>query len=177
MINLIPPEGKKVIIKEYLARVATVWSYICMFACVGGGVALIPTYVFFTHQLQTMESGPAEHTTEIVAEYQKTLETLKEATVVASQLGRTTPSVEASAVVHHLEEALTDDIALGGLAVSLDDSKTKIEARGVARTRDSLRRFVEALKKDAFFAEAKIPVSDLAKDTNLPFSVSLTLRP
>ncbi len=176
MINLIPQAGKDVVRREYFLRVGTVFGFLCAGALVAGGLLLLPTYALVTRQLHSViVAGVEEKDAE--ADYARQVSELDEAEKIAGQLlvsgGR---SASASSILTHIEASISPEVVLTNLSVTETKEGAAVTARGTATTRESLRRFVEGLKRDAFFADAVVPVSDLARDTNLSFTVTLTLR-
>lgn len=173
MINLIPTSAKRMVHREYLVRVVAVWSLLCAGSLFASALLLMPTYVLYSQQLGHNEASVA-----VFDEGQYTMmrDTLTEANVFAEQLSRSLTSVKASEILSHIESAKPDGVELRGLYVMGDKDKMRIEVKATAATRERLRTFLDALRRDAFFATADVPVSDLAKDTNLAVTVSLTLR-
>lgn len=174
MINLIPPEGKRVVRKEYVLRVYTVAGVVLSIALFVSAAALVPTYVLFL-------SSPTPETSSKVTEpnseeYARVTATLEAAMKVATQLQKPVPGLETSKIVSHIEAAVSPDITLEGMHFSQDAKQVRVEALGVARTRESLQAFIAALKKDTFFSDAQVPVSNLIKDTDLLFTLTITLR-
>jgi len=171
MINLIPPQGKKLVAREYGVRVAAVACASIALALVASTVALVPSYVLFSSAPQAQV--PA---VEGVEERMLEIETgLKKAKALARHLRGTTPSLAPLAIVTHVESAVSPAIFLESFSLS-HEKVTLIQVRGRAETRESLRQFIETLKRDAFFVEAQVPVSDFAPATNLDFTLTLTLR-
>ena len=171
MINLIPPQGKKLVAREYGARVAAVACASVALALVASTVALVPSYVLFSSSRNAQ--APIE---DVAGEEMREVEAgLRKAMALTQQLQDTTQSLEPLAIVNHVESAVSSAIVIESFALS-HEKATHIQVRGSATTRESLRQFIEALKRDSFFADAQVPVSDLAPDTNLDFTVTLTLR-
>lgn len=175
MINLIPQAAKANLRKEYIVRALSVWALLISLALFASGVLLLPTYVLYTKQIHTATAA-SESLKEKDASFKTIESTLTEANAFATQLSKSLDSVKASDILTHIEDALPSEVVLEGLNVVQEKNTLRIEARGTARTREALRHFTDALKRDAFFADAQVPISDLAQDTNLSFTVSLTLR-
>jgi Tfp pilus assembly protein PilN len=51
-----------------------------------------------------------------------------------------------------------------------------IAVSGIAQNRDSLASFVSALRDSGSFSSVDLPVSDLAKGDNLPFSIQIFIK-
>ncbi len=177
MINLIPESAKRRIRREYLARVFSVWAFLLSLAFCASTALLVPSYVLYARQIHAVTTI-SESLKKKSESFKSINTTLKEANVFASQLSATsTNAVHAAEVLSHLEASRPLNVSLAGLSVVVDEKKgPTIVARGTAKTREDLRTFIEALKRDAFFDNAQVPVSDLAKDAELDFTVTLTLR-
>lgn len=142
-------------------------------------ILLLPSYVFLIKsekalklQLATIES---EFSSEEEKKLSARLETLSKDTEALSSLG------EASSVSTVIREALS--VARPGITVSdfsyvLSADKNRIVViSGIAATRDALRNYQVALQKAPFARSADLPVSAYAKDSYIPFSITVALKP
>jgi hypothetical protein len=137
----------------------------------------MPTYVLLSKQISVKAvSGGAGQETE--AEYQALTQELAKATALASQLRIADTAVMPSHIVASIEKARSGEVTLGTIDIKEGDKKTKEEVlvMGVAKTRNDLRSFLDALKRDPYFLDAQVPVSDLAHDVDLKFTATLTIR-
>ncbi len=175
MINLIPPQCKTLVKKEYLFRVSAVASIIIACALFASAIALLPAYVLLGAHVGSM-TKINEESVQKNAEYIRATEELEKTALLVAQLAKGTHPVSPTEVLIHIEQALSSEVALEGISLSLDATKIQVQARGTAKSRESLRLFLETLKKDTFFADAQVPVSDLARDKNLIFTLTLTLK-
>lgn len=57
-----------------------------------------------------------------------------------------------------------------------DDQTLKLQLIGVSSNRDTLISFVNNLKKNPLFIDTDLPVSNLAKNTNVDFNLTLTSK-
>ena len=70
-----------------------------------------------------------------------------------------------------------DNIQVSRLSFSLiNKDQAQFLISGVSKNRDGLVSFVEALKSEAGFASVESPISDFAKDTNIPFTVNIKTK-
>lgn len=60
---------------------------------------------------------------------------------------------------------------------SKDATDATLTVAGVSSTRETLVSFVKSLQNSGAFKTAVLPVSDLAKDTNIEFSIDLSIAP
>lgn len=175
MINLVPHEGTKLIRREYIVRVAAVWCLLLAAAIAGSAVLLVPTYVLVSKQFNAMNEATAD-SGEVEQEYSKLFQELGASRSMIDQLMRVTERVPSSEIIRHIEYARGKDVNVDTIEIVYRDATPRIIASGNAATREALRGFVDTLKHDGFFMDASIPVSDLAKDVQPTFTVTLTLR-
>jgi hypothetical protein len=58
---------------------------------------------------------------------------------------------------------------------SKDAANSSVVLRGVSKDREALVSFVKTLKESAFFESVELPVSNLAKEKNIDFSISTSI--
>jgi hypothetical protein len=170
MINLIPPDGKRTVRKEYIARVASVWLFIAALAIASGALMLFPTYILVAQQLTIDASNAVSDEA-----YNQALKELNLAQALATKLAAPQRGVPAADILAHAEDALEDGVVLRGISIESVGGVPSVQAVGTAQTRELLRRFIANLESDPFFTDASVPVSDLARDVDLVFTLTLTL--
>jgi hypothetical protein len=171
MTNLIPPDGVRVVRKEYAVRVLSVWAFVLAVAIGLSALMLLPTYVLISEQLRITD---AEAAIEDDAHAIATSE-LEEAQAIADRLTVVRDPIAASVIVEHIERALAPEIKLRSLHIAPSGTDSTVQVVGVAMNRESLQRFIGRLKDDPFFRDASVPVSDLARDVDPPFVLTLVL--
>ncbi len=67
-------------------------------------------------------------------------------------------------------------IKLNSIMISGQDSVRQISISGKALNRDALTGFDKALKTDGFFSNINLPISDLIKNDNPSFTITMTLK-
>lgn len=181
MINLVPPQGKKLITREYLVRVFSVGALSLSLALVASTVALAPAYALFSvPSAAPSVAGVASTSTALSNESHtepKATELLSAAMILAHQLQRSKDTIAAFDVVTHIESALSPAIHTDSMSFSEDKSGVLVQLHGIAATREGLKQFIDALKKDTYFTNAQVPVSDLAHDVDAAFTMTLNIRP
>lgn len=175
MINLIPPEGLRVVKMEYFLRVGATFCFLFGFTILLITVALIPTYVLVDAQIKTIENSTAE--------YQKQNETLttldqevRTTMLVVNKLKGGNNTITSSQVIGAIYQSAPSGIVFKSFLVEQDDAgMVSVQARGVAPTREVLVKLKTTLESAELFEEAVIPIGDLARDTNLPFVITISL--
>jgi hypothetical protein len=177
MINLIPPAVRKAIVKEYWVRVTSV------FLCIAAGVALTsilflsPVYVLISSQVDVF-AQTANEAAMRVAEYDVSAAALVEANGMAQKIVDLREVDKFSTAVELLESLQGATIELDGFEFgrSLDGSLAPVEVTGEAATRQALADFRDRLLADKTVAEVNLPISNLAKDKNIQFSLSVVFK-
>ncbi len=175
MINLIPPEGHKVMRREYLLRA---WSTILLlFSCVVIflTIALIPAYVLTNAQIKAfeLETEQKNGNDDIYANVEKEVQV---ANSMLNQFKTPSPSMFSSAVIEEIKNSAPASIAFSTFQVNTTGVVIDtVQIQGVAPTREALAQLKLKLEASPMFEKAEVPIADLAKDTNLPFTITITL--
>jgi len=174
MANVLPPEYKDNITTEYRFRLAAVG-----FLLFGIGLAisagfLVPSYLLLNADLSTTrdqiaavqetfrEDGGGGYT-KIISDTKRQMEAL-------AQEER---DVTIGAMFQSVLQNKNQGIALTRFSYKQRDDVLSVS--GVANTRQSLLSFEEALAQSDQFTNVNLPVSSLANQTNISFSLDLKL--
>ncbi len=175
MINLIPPQGHSALRHEYMLRIASMYCFILGGVLVASAALMIPTYVLTSSQLEAVRSDNSENH-ETTQAFSRASEEIKTATAMMSQLRVTESAIVYSTIIEEIVRSAPNGIAFTTFqGRPEEDELTQITIQGLASTRNALASFKNALESSVMFEKADIPISDLARDTNLPFVVTVTL--
>jgi hypothetical protein len=177
MVNLIPQAAKRHLVFEYYVRVVSVWLFLIMGAMLVLGMLLIPVSALVILQLkvytETFNRVSADNAT-----FGDSEKTVLAANVLASELNKINtyqPIWNHVAAVQSLAEA---NISIE--SISLERSKTgaveTITVTGEAATRGALAAFRDRIENEPRFKSAALPISNLAKDKDVPFSIVITVN-
>ncbi len=171
MINLLPPEGHQAVKQEYLFRTGA--SILLLFSSVGIllTIAFIPTYVLVGAQIKTFD-GIDKNGSENTASSTTGLE-IRETENLLKQLGKTSEMSTAGSIIADIEVIAPSTITFKTFRIETVKSTTTIQVQGIAETRGSLADFKNALEASDSFDKAEVPISDLAKETDLPFMITI----
>lgn len=176
MINLIPPESKKQIITEYWIRVFSVYGFLVVEVVLAVSLLLLPTYVLLKGQLVVLENK-----TQIESQdnnkFTEFKNTLNDANNIAFQLLSTQDAVQVSEIIKIINDEANKFVQMTSLSISgvSEGAVPVIQLRGKTMTRDDLLQFSAALEQLPVVASANVPISDLARGENFPFSLNLIL--
>lgn len=175
MINLIPPKAKKSLQMEYWLRVLTTWLFLWSFALVCGASALIPAYVLIESQSSVYEASATE-VSQKIADYKSVTTELVRASQQARYVLDERDVASVSSLITLIEELEGSEIQLTNVAVSRQDkSIAPIQLSGVAVDRQALASFRDALLAQPLFTNVDLPISNLARDKEIPFSITVTV--
>lgn len=191
LTNLLPPERRRAIRRDYFLRFGTVVALFATVLIIAAAALLAPTYVFLARSVAAKEARLASMRSALsspddVALSARLAALKSDADALAALAGAPSASaiVRAALAVSRPGVALSgfeyapatearpgtpgtkSDVVLGTLAVS-----------GTASTRDALRGYQLALERATFARSADLPVSTYAKDRNIPFTITVTLAP
>jgi len=173
MANLIPPQAKRNIMIEYWVRVVSVWLGLLGTAALTIAALNVPVYILIQNQLQTYNSVYEE------ASAQKTSFEKIEADIVLAN--NTAVLLATARNVHPLVMFIEEIERIASEAVDINNFILKrkgntlesIQVSGVATNRETLLRFSDDMEAHDAFLSAEIPLSNLAKDSNIPFTVNV----
>ncbi len=174
MINLIPPDAEKEVRKEYWIRVLSVWAFLLGSAFLIIALLNVPLYQLLASQsaaYQVAYTTASEQTNE----FKNAEESIKNANTVATLLTQKTSRVAFSKVLETIEGLVPEGVTIESYSFTRKgDALSTISVAGTSATRASLSEFRLAIEGDPLFKTATLPLSDLAKDKNIPFSLSIT---
>ena len=184
MINFLPPEATRAVKREYVIRTLSVWALLVALVALVAVVLLIPTYVLILHQLDAlaMEVVVAENSASTHG-YETARVALENTQTLATQLTVDHTGPTGSEVWRAIQDAQLNSITISAFSYEQTNAKSPqgaslpqmVEVRGVAATREALAAFSAALERNPLFARAAVPVSDLAEDHDLPFTLNILL--
>lgn len=177
MANLIPPAAKRNILIEYWVRVVSVWFFLLGAAALVLAILNVPVYVLIQNQLQAHSSlynDASDQNTSFEIVETDIERANNTATLLAT--GRTVQPL--IPYVEEIESLTTTEVVI----TSLDLTRTEgaaldsISITGVAATRESLVAFSQGIEAAENFVSAEIPLSNLAKESNIPFTITAVVN-
>ncbi|GEM_PF-377721 len=175
MINLIPPTARRGVLVEYWIRVVSVWLILWSVALFAATSLLLPAYVFVNSQVRVYQES-AELASQKVADY----EAVSTALVRASQQAKTVMDeanrFQISDYVELLEQLQGDEIQINRIELGrAEQGVLPAVVGGMADNRQALASFRDRLLTDKRISAVDLPISNLAQDKNIPFTITITL--
>jgi len=176
MINLIPPAAKKKIVIEYWTRVLTVWLATAAAVLMIASVFLLPSYVLLHTQIAIYAEGSEQRLVE-VTEYNTSVAELISASNQARLWLDQKNYTDLLPVINLIENIANPSIRLESYHLERSDTNQlePIIITGRASTREALADFRESLLSHADIETAVLPLSNLVRDRDISFSITVTL--
>lgn len=177
MFNLIPPQGKKALKWEYILRIGSVYAIMFSGVFLATTALMVPTYVYVSSQLKATE-GRMEAGEKANAEYLSAEKEVKDANAIIAQLTGKTEQARVSALVEEVVRVAPQGVRFKTFSMeSKNGAFTELTVQGSASSRATLLALKQSLESSSVFETATIPIGDLARDADLPFTVTVTLAP
>jgi hypothetical protein len=177
MINLIPPSAKEAVTKEYWVRVISVYLFILSAVCLIVILFTLRLYILVSLQVDN-HADSATKAINQVAEYDLSAGALVRANVMAQKIIELRGVDYFSEVILLLESLQGTEISISGYEFSRDKTGNlaPMQIRGTANTRQALANFRDAILSHKSVAEAVLPISNLTKDRDIQFSITVTFK-
>lgn len=176
MINLIPPIVRKAVIKEYWTRVISVFLFIVSVVSFCIFVFALPVYVLVSDQVDVYAQSAAE-ASERVAEYDLSAGALIRANQMAQKIFELREVDRFTDAVTLLESLQSSDITITTFQFNRVKGEVgPVMILGNATTRQALADFRDRLLSQPKISDVVLPISNLAKDRDIEFSISVVFK-
>lgn len=175
MINLIPPDAHRRVVLEYWVRVVTVWSLLVAIGCSMVALFFVPTFVLIESQLHVYAQTATQASTQ-----QSTFATLQssvaQANTIAQQLASDNNTQLFSTYITDINSLSNANVVVQGIQMQRTKGAVQtIMVTGTATTRATLAAFRDSLEAFPAFKTADLPLSNLAKDKDITFTITVTV--
>lgn len=174
MINLIPPHAKDIVQRHYWMRVSTVWLWLVAVAASIIAILQIPTLVFISGLANATLSRDDAYEADRanLAEFERVI---AETDILINHLTPKSDTVRYTDIIGRLDALAVDGIRLSGMALRTEQAgSVTIDVQGFAPTRQALSKLGESVKQLHGVTEVRLPLSNLAKDRDILFTMSVT---
>jgi hypothetical protein len=173
MFTLLPQDFRKDLLKTYHTRLASVISLFLLTLTALGICLFLPTFIFIKSEhskLISEESALAESISKKnTDDFSKTLSSLKNDIDLIS-----TPDLNVSPIFKAVESHTLSGIVLQKMSYTTTQPQTfSLSISGVAATRKVLSAFAKELQQEEIFTSVELPISNLAKENLVPFTISI----
>lgn len=180
LTNLLPEARKELIVREYRFRFGVVAALLLSLLVCVAAILLIPTYIFLAANANAKETRLTDIKASLSSGEEATLsKRLSILSSNAASLISLSNTSSVSALVRSVLAVPRPGITLSGFTHTAATGKTNgaLTLSGIAATRDVLRNYQLALQGESFVSTAELPVSVYAKDSNIAFTITISLKP
>lgn len=176
--NLLPRSKKRALRREYFVRLVTVALGLITLLVIIRGVMLLPAYLY-VHGQAISEQAELDRIASSASSAQER-EINDQINAVKSDityLGRLSSLPAASDAIRAILAVPHTGVTLTGFTYTAPNATSKqaqLAITGTAQTRDALRAYVASLGQLDYVSSADLPISAYAKDSDIPFTVTLT---
>ena len=180
MLNILPKIEKKKIMLEYRLRLATVAVLAVTALILSNLVLLAPVYLIAVEKNSDAKNDLnilQESKSKVINEKDVNTEVLAVNKNIALFLK--TGAAEAASPVTFISKILEikgDLVRISGFTYDASGAEERMVVTGTARTRESLAKFIEALKKEPKFTSIDLPISSYVKSSNIDFSAVIVRK-
>jgi len=173
MINLIPQHARKQVKIEYWVRVVSVWLLLLSFSFVIMGTLLIPSIILTRAQLYAYDAvyQDASDKNQVYTALEKEITVANTVAMKLASVGGNTLFTE---LISEVRDIAKNTVTLESVSLErIEGEVSSIKISGISSTRAALVQFREDLEKNPYFESADLPLSNLAKDKEVPFSITI----
>lgn len=177
MLNLLNREKRHALRKEYFGRLINVFLGVVIFSLSYYGVLLFSNRFLIDFEKTAVENEAknlaGSSLQKELDEYETKLSHIKaEYDLFSKEI------IYPTSIISKIKEKEVSGIILNsiGFQKTNEEGVIKIEIGGVAKDRDTLINYSRNLKTDNLFKDISIPVSSLAKNKDVPFSLSVSAK-
>lgn len=178
--NLMPSERQRALKRDYYLRLAVVVALFVSAITAIAMALLAPTYVFLTESIHAKKQQLASIESSYSSASDKTLSArLNALAAQADSLIALSKEKSVGALVRSLLAISRPGISLSGIGYVPATAKTPgtLTIRGTAWTRDALRNYQLAIQDAPFAQTVDLPVSAFAQNSDISFTITVTLAP
>ena len=137
----------------------------------------VPTYVLVSTQHAALDAQFTSAQTQQDA-HKSAEESIKSTNALSAQLSVTNTEHTFSSLIQRIDDLAGPAIELTHYRLHKDATVgTTVSVQGNATTRTTLATFSNALESDEWFGSVELPISNLAKDRDISFSMTITVAP
>jgi hypothetical protein len=178
LINLLGEDRVNALRRDYFLRLAAVAIFLLALLTIIHGIFLFPSYLSLSQKYLVKQTELAEANAKLEDTKQNEVTArLSALKGDATYLARLAKAPSASAVVRAVLLVPHTGIHVSTISYASATKSTgtgKMMITGVAATREALRAFDLALSNLPFVANADLPISAYAQESNINFTVTLT---
>lgn len=174
MFTFLPQPYKSEVLREHRMRLTIVCLGLFIVAMLSGVILSMPTFISTRSQRSSMEQDKVRLLAELSSERGE--EIAVEVSAIKAKLAILSAKSARRPMMSVFEKILSQPrrgISIVGISLRRDEEKGVIVLQGFADTRADLVAFSKALQADPTFPRVDLPVSALAKGTDISFTIRM----
>ncbi len=176
MVNLIPQKAKRRLLIEYWVRAVSVWFTTWAVVLLAGVGILLPAYVLIGLQVDTLQTS-ASVASEKVANYESVSAALAQATRQAKTIIDESSSPQFSEYITLFSSLQGSGVEVTKMGIYRGaEGVAPVVLNGKATDRQSLASFRDRLLAAEDIVSVDLPISNLAQDKDISFTITVTLH-
>ncbi len=175
MSNLLPQKEREALQNEYNVRVIVVALTLVSTSIFIGAILLLPSFFLTQSQTESIKRQASVLEESISSRTQDNIE--KEISATQEKLSILSPKDnQLSGIIRDIIDTKSKNISLSSFFFESNGLNTALlTIRGVALTRDNLVSFSRDLQHNSMLSNVSLPVSDLAANRNITFSMIMNV--
>jgi len=177
MINLIPKEEKKKMIKDFYLRVGVLFLLMVSFSVLVALIAILPSYFLSKVKDSVADAKLAAQKNEPLPPLgEQSLTEVKDINSKLDLVDRAEKNkfLISEKIINTVLSKKTSDIKITQIVYENDPVLgKKVSIVGIASSRDGLLAFKQALADNSNFKSVDLPISNFVKISNIQFNLSL----
>jgi len=175
MINLIPPHARKTVKVEYWIRVISVWMLLFACACLIVCILFVPSAVVIRSEILLVESS-FQDASDRNSAYKQLEDDIKIANSISTQLTTRPDDGLFTKLTSELRGLMQPGVVLDSISLGRTEGVVEtVKITGEAGSRTYLASLKDRIEAHPSFESADLPLSNLAKDIDIPFSITIVI--
>ncbi len=175
LTNLLPEERIRAFRRGYFFKLGTVAAVAGAIVVLAHAALLAPAYLYLKDEVALEQAHLDEIAANLAASGEGEMRTRqKQLEADAARLVALASSPQATNVIRAVLQVPRTGIEISGFTFHAPQPDGRFAITGTAATRESLRQYALALSKLSFAKSADLPLSAYAKESDIPFTITLT---
>ena len=175
MFHFLPPDYKKRVKREYCVRLLAVIFGLLSVVVLSSIFLIAPSYISVRNSYGTALSEATAADNNVLVEQKNNTTTIANKVNAYISAADSLTHLSPQHIVEPIALAKPSNVTISSISIGTAGNVVSVSISGIAGTRDELLAFVKALQGVADFENVNLPVSYLALDKNINYSITLSL--
>lgn len=175
MLNLLPEQDKAIIRKEYKLRLLIVLFGALAILLLASAIFLSPVYVALTSRNAMLQNDYVSVSMAALQTDAGVQETIDRGVRLVQALSAPADAIDPVDLIAKVIEAKSGSVKLTSIVFSTRNGGA-MQLQGTSLSREALRDYTKSLQLIPAVKEINLPISNFARESNIPFTMDLTLK-